>query len=256
MIWADESDFLEDHCRLTEADIRNRSAEHVWPDYADVWRLDTPDLYTPDIYKANRIPTQSAQSRNISVKHCVMNTFDVEIGRGKAIATLPDEYVTDIVQKLWENKNWNEIISENHAEEYIAEVADTGTAGPVPCDISTIVEPLPKWVWDKYKDYYLGWFRTHRKDVAAGLQAEENHERIPVKLPPEYGQKIKSHGKSKTKTNKRSVFTKHDVRIHRKRYEGWDKESASSGCVKRFDTETYRWVELPVEKVPPSERRY
>jgi predicted RNA-binding Zn-ribbon protein involved in translation (DUF1610 family) len=175
VVWSEEEDFGQHRMRLEQVDIRHRAETVAWPDHA------------PRIQDWPTRPTGKHFLNSLAGKLIADPTEDDEL---VCPATLPAEYLDEQAQRFWSERDWETLVAGPRADEYIDEVAESGVAGPVSFDMSDLSSTVPRRFWKKYRDYFLGWFETHRRSVAQGLKADPRSVVIPVTFPPDTTERI------------------------------------------------------------------
>jgi len=84
VVWVTEDDFVDRRFALTEADLRYRAAQTVWPDHAP-----------PITDWKDRTTTETSRFG----------------GETSCPAKLPSEYFDDVSQSIWQNTEWESIFS-------------------------------------------------------------------------------------------------------------------------------------------------
>ncbi|WP_424016229.1 hypothetical protein ACOZ4N_00230 (plasmid) [Halorientalis pallida] len=99
-VWATAEDFADDRCRLTEADIRKRAHEAVWP-----WTI--PEQETWPAYECSVDRTRA----NVATQMLVEREIEIP-------ATLPPEWYDDLARWLWQWQDWETLFDppEDHTD--------------------------------------------------------------------------------------------------------------------------------------------
>lgn len=285
VVWTDESDFADDHCRLVEVDFRHRAREAAWPEHVpseEAWAND------PNEYHRIQSRWQRAWADGLSISG--------------ATATLPPDWLDDLARRFYEETPWDELFTAETPEDIIqdidtSEIEFSGLEAP-----TTATFHLEKWLADSERVLVQGKNGKYdpNPDTIGTLSFKETRElggwpkRFPglkldawagsdvsnskngfwtgwILAPANYEVESDEAGQSETTsansdspplrkipgstTHRHTPHKPQNGQTHWKRYEGWDEKSASNGHVRRFDKTQYRWVELPIDSIPEQARR-
>lgn len=166
VVWTTGDDFDTDANRmaLLEADLRARARRAVWPDL-------TPPAWEWSSYEW--LLDWQNRSHGLSLP-------SVSFSEGEELicsATIPNQY-------FYRRTEWSQLFARYPVTEYIEEIAESATTGPVPFDTSELSGIIPHRYWKKHREKFLGWFKTHRLAVAKGLRDSPVENHIPATIPP------------------------------------------------------------------------